>query len=410
MINDREVLRELAKQVAYLANLDIQKKKIQMWKDLNSLKPQRPMVTIDQLPWNELNMNDELTLLCSDPLSRELENKMRITLYSYKHFPVDMVVNNYIEMPRIAYNNQIGPKIEENTISTDNTSTVVAHRYIDLLQTEEDLEAIAFPDVKIAHEYEEMRLTLANELIGDIISLKPTGFSIHCGVWDFITQLRGVENIMYDFADRPEFMLKTVNKFVDITLSLIDQYEELGLLEYNQTLVHCTGAFNDELPASPKDNGKQSARDVWGMGLAQTLGTVSPEMYNEFELKPIKRLLDRFGLIYYGCCDPIEKKIDYLREIKNIRKISVSPWANKEMCAERMHGDYVFSTKPNPSYLAFDTFDEDIIRKELIEAAEVCRKYNTNCEFILKDVSTVKYKPQNLERWAKIAMEIAESY
>lgn len=409
MSDDRRILRELAKKYEQIAALDVQKQKIGMWKALNTLKPQRPMVTIDQLPWNELNIDDELTLLCENPFYRSLENQMRMEIYKFTHFPVDMVVNNYISIPKTAYGNLIGPSIEQEILRTDETSSVIAHHYIDILDTEEKLDAIEFPHVRADKELDRKMLAITEEMVGDIIPVRLTGHSIHGGMWDCITQLRSVENIMYDLADRPEFILKTINKFVDMAISLVDQYEELELLEYGQTLIHCTGAFTDELPAEPNPGGRQSAKDVWGMGLAQVFGPVSPEMYNEFEIKPSKRLLERFGLVYYGCCDPIDRKIEYVRNISNVRKISVSPWANKELCSELMHGDYVFSSKPNPAYLAFDNMDEDAIRNELIEIAAVSRKYNNNCEFILKDVSTIRYKPQNLFRWAQIAMEVAGS-
>ncbi|MHB1484029.1 MAG: hypothetical protein ACYCYI_05140 [Saccharofermentanales bacterium] len=409
MNDDRQILRELAKKYARIAALDVQKQKIGMWKKLNTLKPQRPMVTIDQLPWNELNINDELTLLCEDPFYRTLENQMRMEMYKFNHFPVDMVVNDYLSIPKTVYGNRIGPDIEQDIILTDATNSVTAHRYIDILDTEEKLDAIEFPVVTADKKLDSEMLAKAQEALGDIIPVRLTGHTIHCGMWDFITMLRSVEDIMYDFADRPEFILKTINNFVDMAISMVDQYEELELMDYGQTLIHCTGAFTDELPSVPKAGAKQSAKDVWAFGLAQALGPVSPEMYNEFELKPIKRLLERFGLMYYGCCDPIDRKIEYIRNISNIRKISVSPWANKALCAELMHGDYVFSSKPNPSYLAFDAMDEDAIRNELLEVAKVSKQNNTNCEFILKDVSTVRYKPQNLFRWAQIAMEVAES-
>ncbi len=64
---------------------------------------------------------------------------------------------------------------------------------------------------------------------------------------------------------------------------------------------------------------------------------------------------ERFGLGYYGCCEPLDTKIDIVRKIPNVRKISMSPWVKVERGAERIGGDFVFSRKPSPALLASDT-------------------------------------------------------
>ena len=63
-------------------------------------------------------------------------------------------------------------------------------------------------------------------------------------------------------------------------------------------------------------------------------------------------LFERFGLVYYGCCDPLDGKIKEVRKIPHLRKISISPWANKERGAEEISRNYVDSYKPNPAYIA----------------------------------------------------------
>ena len=67
----------------------------------------------------------------------------------------------------------------------------------------------------------------------------------------------------------------------------------------------------------------------------------------------------------------------------------------------------MFSAKPNPAFVATDQFDEELIRKELRHIVGTCRRYHTPCELILKDVSTVKYQPQRLTAWERIAREAA---
>ena len=78
-----------------------------------------------------------------------------------------------------------------------------------------------------------------------------------------------------------------------------------------------------------------------------------------------------------------------------------------EIAAENIHGDYVFSAKPNPAHVAMFSLDKDLIRKDLTETVEICKRHNTPCELILKDVSTLNNDPSRLNEWEKIAMEVA---
>ena len=89
---DRDIIRRLAAEIAQIAALPVQEEKKRLWRKLNGLNPERPMVTIDQVCWNEMNFNDELTLACENKECRDWERQLRMTLYQWRHFPVDMVV------------------------------------------------------------------------------------------------------------------------------------------------------------------------------------------------------------------------------------------------------------------------------------------------------------------------------
>ena len=63
------------------------------------------------------------------------------------------------------------------------------------------------------------------------------------------------------------------------------------------------------------------------------------------------------------------------------------------------------SYKPNPAFLAGDTFAEEAVRKNLRLAIDAAKRNNVRLELLLKDISTVRYEPQRLTRWNQIAME-----
>ena len=71
--HDRDILRRLAAAQAEIAQLPVHQVKAEMWRRLNDLEPVRPMVWINEICWNEVNVDDELTLRCEDPWLREVE-------------------------------------------------------------------------------------------------------------------------------------------------------------------------------------------------------------------------------------------------------------------------------------------------------------------------------------------------
>ena len=53
---DKEIVRRLAAEAAGIAALPVQEQKRALWRRLNARSPARPMVMIDQVCWNEMNV------------------------------------------------------------------------------------------------------------------------------------------------------------------------------------------------------------------------------------------------------------------------------------------------------------------------------------------------------------------
>jgi hypothetical protein len=396
---DLVIVRELAARVAEIAALPVQEQKRKLWRKLNGLKPERPMVMIDQVCWNEMNLGDELRLHCVDSDCRRYESVLRQMLYQWAHFPVDMVVDPFVRVPMAVTNTGFGVAIEEETASTDPTNSVCGHKY---------LEKIKQP--RIGHDAAETsrRMAVAHELFDGLIDVRAWGADPYLSLWDPISMWMGVEGALYMLVDNPEFMHKLVGRMAEGYASMLDQLEEQGLLCHGQSTVHCTGAFTDELPAPGFNPAKPRAKDIWASGLAQMFSTVSPAMFKEFEVDYVSPLCARFGLVYYGCCDPLDGKMNEVRQIPHVRKISMSPWVDQQRGAMEIGGEYVFSRKPSPALLATERFDPAAVRADLEITRDLCEKNGCPLEFILKDISTVRYEPERLFQWATIAMEVAE--
>jgi hypothetical protein len=202
-----------------------------------------------------------------------------------------------------------------------------------------------------------------------------------------------------------------MDRLLQAHLCRLEQYEKLGLLALNNnnTRVGSGGyGYTRSLPQPDFDGQHVRPLDLWGCATAQIFSEVSPRMHEEFALRYEIRWLERFGLNYYGCCEPLHKKVDILRQIPRLRKISMSPRADIAEGAARIGRDYVISHKPNPAIVAGDTWSREAAAAELKAALE--RAKGCAVEVILKDISTVRYDPRRLWEWAEMAAEVTAEF
>jgi len=325
----------------------------------------KPMVAIDQMPWNELDVDGSLTCRVKDPYFRQVEWMLRSQIYKWEHLPADMVLQPYILLPRAVSDTGYGLEKKEKICSTDAKNDVVAHMYEDQLQDYDDLEKIKTPILTVDREKEKWVLDTANEVFAGIAPVRFTGITMHLGIWDYITQRRGVENCYIDMLDRPEFLHAIMEKMTTAMAGLLDQINREGVYDVNSHICHCSYTYLDSLPSSAANPARPITQDGWAFGLAQLFSSVSPELTEEFEIPYMQRLFPYFGAIYYGCCERLDDRLDIIAKMPNIRKISCSPWSDRDHFAQVLPKQYIMSNKPNPALLAADSFNEGAIREDL---------------------------------------------
>lgn len=405
---DRDILRGLGEQVAEIAALPVQQETISLWKALNGLKPLRPLVTIDQVCWHEMDVDCELALQTEDEFCRGIETALRRTIYSWKHMPVDMVVEPVVEIPKVIHGDGFAVDVVERAAVLDPRNDVYGHAYIDQFETEDDLKKIREPEVRLDEQATAEAEEKARGIFDGVLTVRMQGRFPVFAPWDIITCWRSPEHAILDLVDRPEFLHQMMSRLTEVHLSLLDQLEAQGLLGVGQRLIHCTGAYTDELPAPGFDPEHVRSQDLWTYGMAQVFAAVSPPMHKEFWLDYAVKWFSRFGLGYYGCCEPLDGKIDIIRAVPHVRKISMSPWVDVERGAERIGRDFVFSRKPSPALLAGETWEPSRVEADLRETLAACARHGCPVELILKDISTVCYQPQRLWEWADIATSVVE--
>jgi hypothetical protein len=406
--SDMNVLRALAGRYGELAALEVQKERLERYAATNSLEQVRPVVLIDEVPWGEIR-DDALANVCAAEL-QGIEGILRRALYQWEHFQVDRVIPPVFRVRRRIRSSGIGISVQDTQIKGDTGAYISSHEYVDQLRSDEDLAKLRVPDISYDREGTEAALALAREVFDGLMDVELEGVMPQYSIWDAISMFRGVSSLLMDLAERPDFMHRTAQRFMEIAEGTFRQYEEQGLLETRPILLHCTPACTRDLPAGDYA-GQARMKDVWGRCAAQIFGAVSPDMHDEFDLAYNEKIFGGCGLLYYGCCEPMDAKIDILRKrFKNLRKISITPWADPRRAAEGIGGDYVLAAKPNPAFVSRPTFNPQPVEEEISRYCEACKQNGTTLEFVLKDISTIANNPDNLTRWADTVNGVIDRY
>ena len=404
---DIAIIRELAKQQMEFAMSDKHVCMRKRFQDTNDLKIVRPPLIIEELPWHEMNFDGMLNCRCEDEHLRGIEFWLRTSLLREKYFRCDNFITPYWVVPKSFSNTGNGFQISADQLVTDAKNNIVSRHYHDVLEDESSLEAYHDPVITPHPENDAENVAHMQEIFGDSMPVVLRGHSIYHSPWDTISELRGVEPILIDIYDRPEYLHKIISLFTRSKALEMDQMEKYGLYDPEAAQLHCTpGMFTHK---EPYDISFGTCRDIWFRTMAQMFSTVSPDAHFEFDVQYSIPLAKRCAYTYYGCCEPLHDRIDMLKHYPNLRKIGVSPWAKMEESAEQIGGSYVLSRKPNPANVAI-TADPDVIRKEITQTVTACQKYGCPCDITLKDISTVSYKPENIITWAKTASEVLDAF
>lgn len=405
-----QALRKLATEYASLAFTQTQNEKKALWLSLNSGQMQRPMVLVDQIPWHEMDIDGCLKNVVQDPYWRMVETQLRQDIYKATYFQTDLVLPSYILLPRPIENTGFGITVDEQIAVTDASNPVVSHAFQNQFTNFEDLEKIKTPIITLNKEKEKEICQLASFLFDGIIDFKLVGQIMHLGIWDWITQWMGIENCYFAIMDEPDLIHALMTRVTEGVISSIEQMNQLGAFDVYSNSCHCSHTFSKDLPSATCNLDSPTAKDAWAFGLAQLFTSVSPEVTAEFEVPYMQKIFPYFGAIYYGCCDRLDDRIDIILKMPKIRKLSCSPWSNRENFAEKIPKSIVMSNKPTPALLAADNLNEEEIRRDIRRTLQAAKNNNINVELILKDISTVRNQPQRLVTWTKIAMEEVMNY
>ena len=402
---EKQVLRKLAGEVSELAARPIESEKRGLWAKHNDLEEVRPLIFCDpENGWNEII--PEQTLLCQNELARNWEMTLRKEIFWATKMGDDRVTEPYFNIPYTYSESDWG--MHHIQVGGENFGAYTWKA--PLKDYDSDLPKMKFPEITVDYITTEDVKHLAESIFGDLLTVR-----LKCMWWWTLgltwplINLRGLETYMLDFYLFPDELHRLMEILRDGHLAKLDFLEANSLLPDNTDMYVGSGGFGYTTQLPQKDfAGKTRLKDMWGFCESQETVSVDPELFAEFVLPYQMPILKRFGLNCYGCCEALESRWEYIRDIPNLRRVSVSPWANEAKMAELLGSSFIWSRKLNPAKLAMADMDTESVRAEVRSALEVATANKCVIELLMKDNNTLGHNPQNVIDWCRIAREEIE--
>jgi hypothetical protein len=398
--NDRNHIRDLAKQVGAIAASDENARIVKRWLDVNSLcKPDRwPVWCRPVGAWEEVL--PKASLKCSDSDLRAMEYRLRQILVKHEigddspvepYWPVGAVLD--VDPPNVW-----GVDINHQPP----TEAGGAWAYDPPIKTWADLEKLRLPRYTYNAAATEEALCRENDLLGDILPPRqvcnvPIGTTL-CGP---ATDLRGMTQLMMDLIESPDEVHRMVAYLRDAALSAMDQVEGMGLFNPEPEWPMVMGQ------PVPSADGQVRLATSWVNGNSQEFDQVSPAMWEEFLLDYQKPLFARFGAVCYGCCENLTRKIDGVLSIPNLRTFVCSAWTDLDTVIEKVGRKHVIMWRQKASDVVFP-HDTATLKRQLDAGLRKLRGHHV--QIVLRELQTLAGHPDRLHVWTRLAIEAAEKY
>ncbi|AEF82621.1 hypothetical protein [Leadbettera azotonutricia] len=409
---EKAILRELAKKQLEYAKLPVMEERKKLWMLHNRLEGKRPMVVMEE----DTFFKDILPpSRCEHPLAARMEQQICKIIAAHETFDDDKIVPDFFQVNFEISVDFLGVK-QKRTRAAEGLGFHIEPAFADL---EEGLPLLKPSEYIYCKEETENYAAAAKDVLGDILPVVLKNSFNHWFVTptQHVVNLMGMENMYCAMMVEPDDFHRLMGAITDDLLRCLRWQEEKGLLllnNRNDYMGSGSFCFSDELPA-PGSNaakgGKAVSRDTWGHLNSQESIGISPGQFHEFVYPYYEKLAKEFGLVYYGCCEPVHAYWDNsLSRLPNLRKISISPWCDEEIMGEKLAGSKViYSRKPSPNFIGIKAeFDEEAFIAYVKKTAAAV-KGRCKAEFIFRDIYTLHGNLGKTRKAVEITRHIAET-
>lgn len=405
--HERSYLRELAWRQRAYAELPIMAERRRAWQEHNSGRNGPPIVVVDIPGGAQHEMRPPLK--CVSPAARAMERELLFWISNHEIVDDDKVVPDFFPVSLRVWCQLCSMSIPTER-ATDLAGGDWGYRWDPPIKDlRRDFHLLQPSSWGVDRESTAKHQQLVEDVLGDILPVivKNTSLVWAGALTGRALTLMGMEGMFCAMHDYPAEFRQMMAFLRDDLLAWIRWQEAEGLLTLDNDNDYAGSGsygFSNELPRHEHAvTGRVSTRDIWfNMNSQETVG-VAPEMYGEFVAPYYYDLAREFGLIYYGCCEPVHGIWDpWLRDLPNLRKLSISPWCNEEAMGEALRGsEVIYCRKPSPNFLAVTgNLDEEAYAQHIrrtVQAAKGC-----TLEISLRDLCTLGGRPDNLTQAVRI--------
>lgn len=394
-------LRRLAQRWMDLASLPVMAERKRLWTALKDRRPERPMFQFETWTVQGYVADDEI--VCTDPLFRTVEVEMRRVIRQVEEIGDDLVMEPVCPVDWLIERSDYGvPIIEKH--ADDAHGGEIAYEYNHPIQTPEDVSKLRPRTFRVDREGTLAMKTRLEDAFGDILPVMLRGTACHCAALTAdLFRLIGNDNLLSWLYDAPEALHTIMAYLRDDRLAQYAWMEREGLLALNNTDVMVgsgSPGYTTALPQAGYAPGQARLRDLWVWMESQETSMISPRMFAKFFLPYMAEVASCFGLVYYGCCEPVHDRWEpILKAIPNIRAVSISPWCDMRVMGEKLGKEIIFSRKPKPWLLSGSTPDWAGLEADLDETLAATRD---GClEILYRDVYSIGERA-SLRQWADL--------
>lgn len=398
--HERQVLRQLAARWMELANLPVMSERKRLWTALKDLRPERPMLLFEVWTLGDHFVHPD-ELVCTDPYLRGVELDMRRFIRQVEEIGDDLVIEPRWRLHWDITSANYGVEIIA-THADDAHGRSVGYGYNHPIRTPEVVSQLRPRTWQVNRAETFRKCELLNEIFGDLLPVEIDGMgALHAGLTGDLFRLIGNDNLLTWIYDAPDALRQIMAYLRDDRIRYYRWLESEGLLGLNHPDFVGSGSpgYTTTLPqAGFKDQVR--LKDVWVWMESQETTMVSPRKFRELFLPDMAQVAELFGLVYYGCCEPVHDRWQSIVDaMPNIRAVSISPWCDQRKMGELLGKERVFSRKPKPWLIGADVPDWNAIAQDLDETLQAAQH---GClEIIYRDVYQVSDR-KRLRKWAEL--------
>lgn len=408
---DRRVLADLARRYSEACHTGANDRKVAFWRDFNSLRRTRAPVFID-LNY-ATHMDEEIDAALPPPqvelpALRPVENWLQRRLWQTR-LPDDRVLYPWYPVRATMQTSPAGEWGIDMAVVHD-TGGGRGWRWDAVIARVEDLAKLK-PTPHQTMDPDPPLAGVLREIFGETLAVHVDRSTVYSswGGYDLSTAagaLLGLQELLMALYEKPALVHGLMAFMRDAVIANLKQGEAAGDWSTVESNNYAVPPYCHDLPDPAANAHGARLKDLHLFMHAQEFETVSPEQHEEFLLRYQMPIMNLFGLVNYGCCESLHKKVALLRSIPNLRKILSGPIADLGAVVNAVGGDHIISWRPNPAIMVACGFDPAGVRRRIREALAIAR--GCHIEIILKELLTVQQDMGRLVEWATIAREEAE--